>query len=55
MTFCGTQHGKSVHLWTAVAMRKTPVTQIDFLELSAELVLQGFNINESKMIMWNKC
>lgn len=55
MTVCGTQHGKSVHLWTAVLRRKTPVTQMDFLELSAKLLSQGFNINENKMIMWNKC
>lgn len=55
MTFCGMQHGKSVHLWTAVVTRKTPVTNIDFLELSAELLAQGININDSNIIMWDKC
>jgi len=55
MTFCRTEHGKSVHLWTAVATRKTPITQIDFLALTAELVAQGFNISNSQMIMWNRC
>jgi hypothetical protein len=55
MTFCGMQHGKSVHLWTAVATRKTRITQIDFLELSAELLSQGFNMNDSTLIMWRGC
>ena len=55
MTFCGMQHGKSVHLWTVVATRKTRITQIDFLELSAELLLQGFSMNDSTLVMWKNC
>ncbi|XP_021935457.1 uncharacterized protein LOC110837537 isoform X2 [Zootermopsis nevadensis] len=55
MTFCGTHHGKSTHLWTAVVTRKKPINNMDFLILSAELLAQGFSNNDSNIIKWDKC
>ncbi|XP_069676422.1 uncharacterized protein [Periplaneta americana] len=55
MTFCMIQHGKSVHLWTAVAMRKTSASQIELLQVSSELLAKGFDMNDITMITWNKC
>jgi len=55
MTFCTMQHGTSVHLWTAVATRKTHITQIELLQLSAELLSQGFSMQDSMLIMWTEC
>ncbi|PSN43545.1 hypothetical protein C0J52_03697 [Blattella germanica] len=55
LTFCGSHNDEFTHLWTIVVTRKATITEIDYLLLSSELLMHGYNIKNSKMITWTKC